>query len=1203
MNLSDCLKNQNFIQADLAAMNRSAKQYQAGGMSRQDAEVKAAKEMLAEYEREKADIERQILEKYLERGGKDGAMEAVLEREAIQLERDALDGFGDDLLNARTTNLDDFERWLDGDDNGQGRVSDKAEQASDQASAARDQQDAEPREAQAGDPGQAPGFVLQRPSPDDIRARDEQRAAAERAEQQPVSDPDEFVLTGSNRPADQSEARGQASLLDEPGAQKAQDSESVPTQKAADSADHAVKDGYPSHLKFLGDLQHGETVVMRDGTVGKLDLESEHGTAIFKPDAEDRLDLPLNYMYEPRRATQDDIDKWNARQTPEGKKAQKQIDMRRELDDLVTKFDRQKRINSSELAHATHLARELKLIDHWTDLAIKSPYNTQKQGADLLSAKVKSHPGAGTLSANPFFDPAVWAQAAKDAGHAMKVLTKALQDAYGWTAEHSGWVGDKMKELAAAMKKAADEGDGKRAAFGGFLVRNFRALLDDAGADMFAVAKRSGSKTMQDLVKRFHNVAADTTGQGETVSQRVEYEWNRMMSPVSKALDQVEALAKSAGRDVDQVMEQVANLVRNPRNIRKGNPIHDAADTIRTTLDEALKYMRDAGLEVGQVKDGYFPRQFDLVMAGRDAVEFEAALKRAYMDEGMDAKQADLAAKTLFDALMYRQTSLFEMANGKPEANFMEGRVFGKGVDNPSHPLNRFLVNDPRAIISDYLQKTVRRAETARALGGDSAENWASLRNQMVTEGARPEAIEKLAGYIQVIGGMRGGKGNPQLQGIVSWLRTIGAMSFLEKAAMTSLPEIIMPAIRSGNVLDAHKSVVTTFKHLFMKHGHDIKALDELADDLGLLNAHMSDTVMMNRWHGGDNATKTQTMLMDRHFKMTGLTQYTEATRLGALAVGQVFMRRLAKGTKGKLNTELMGELGIPEGKRDAFSKWLMGTNDGMPTAQDLRKAPPEMRALYTTAMRKFDSQTIMRPNQSTRPMWMNDHPFLGLLGQLQSYNYAFMNSVLKRNVKMGARALTGEGYTAAERMQMARPLLMMPLLAAMQGLVGEARDAIWGDPEKKQDLETKVLRAFSRGIPVAQLDPLINAWSGAKYQRSAVETVAGPVPGTIGSAADSYINYFQKNSEFTNTGERALAKNVYDTVIEPGLSVGLAFAFGNTPLYAQLGLAATRQAVGSGQTREQFMQHVAPGLQELRGEDVDPTGRKRKRQDDMVAF
>lgn len=1125
MNLSDCLKNQNFIQADLAAMSRSAKQYQAGGMSRQDAEVKAAKEMLAEYEREKADIERQILEKYLERGGKDGAMEAVLEREAIQLDRDSPD-MDTDMLNARTTTLDEFERWLDGDDNGQGRISDEVEQAAGEGAPARDQDQAGPRESQAGDPGQAPGSILQRPSPDDLRARDDAARAADeqrRADERRTDvDQEPFVMAGSNRPADQAEARGQASLLDEPGAQKAHDSESTLAQKAADSAE-------PADAKAAA--------------------------------------------------------------------------MRKELDDLVTKFDRQKRINSSELAHATYLARELRLIDHWTDLAIKSPYNTQKQGADLLSSKVKARPGAGTLSANPFFDPAVWAQAAKDAGHAMKVLTKALQDAYGWTAEHSGWVGDKMKELAAAMKKAADEGEGKRAAFGGFLVRNFRAMLDDAGADMFAVAKRSGSKTMQDLVKRFHNVAADTTGQGETVSQRVEYEWNRMMSPVSKALDQVESLAKSAGRDVDQVMEQVANLVRNPRNIRNGNPIHDAADTIRTTLDEALKYMRDAGLEVGQVKDGYFPRQFDLVMAGRDAVEFEAALKRAYMDEGMDAKQADLAAKTLFDTLMYRQTSLFEMANGKPEANFMEGRVFGKGVDNPSHPLNRFLVNDPRAIISDYLQKTVRRAETARALGGDSAENWASLRNQMVNEGARPEAIEKLAGYIQVIGGMRGGKGNPQLQGIVSWLRTIGAMSFLEKAAMTSLPEIIMPAIRSGNVLDAHKSVVTTFKHLFMKHGHDIKALDELADDLGLLNAHMSDTVMMNRWHGGDNATKTQTMLMDRHFKMTGLTQYTEATRLGALAVGQVFMRRLAKGTKGKLNTELMGELGIPEGKRDAFSKWLMGTNDGMPTAQDLRKAPPEMRALYTTAMRKFDSQTIMRPNQSTRPMWMNDHPFLGLLGQLQSYNYAFMNSVLKRNVKMGARALTGEGYTAAERMQMARPLLMMPLLAAMQGLVGEARDAIWGDPEKKQDLETKVLRAFSRGIPVAQLDPLINAWSGAKYQRSAVETVAGPVPGTIGSAADSYINYFQKNSEFTNTGERALAKNVYDTVIEPGLSVGLAFAFGNTPLYAQLAMAATRQAVGSGQTREQFMQHVAPGLQELRGEDVDPTGRKRKRQDDMVAF
>jgi hypothetical protein len=656
---------------------------------------------------------------------------------------------------------------------------------------------------------------------------------------------------------------------------------------------------------------------------------------------------------------------------------------------------------------------------------------------------------------------------------------------------------------------------------------------------------------------------------------RVEFEWNQQMSPVARALEKVEDLAKSAGRDVDQVMQQVANLVRNPRNIRGGNPIHDAALAIRKQMDATLKYMREAGVEVGEVKDGYFPREFNLDLALKQSKQFMDALVQAYKETGVPEADAIKLADDLFLSLEFGKESLFKADTGKSQADFLKGRVFGKGVDDPKHPLHKFLEHDPRVAISSYLMRGVKRAEMARIFG-ESPEAWAEMRKKMIDEGASPDSINDLADFIHTVGGLRGEKGmGREIMAATSWMRTLGTIMFLEKAALTSIPEMIMPAIRAGNIMEAHRSIGTTFKSLFMKTNGDIQKLTELADDIGLLSAHMSDTVMMNRWHGGDYASKLQTKIMDRHFKMTGLTQYTEATRMGALAVGQVFVRRLAKGVNGKLNRDYLGEVGIPADKVDAFAKWLTKTNDGMPTAADLRAAPPEMRKLYHTALRKFEADSIMRPNMTTKPLWMSK-PVLGLLGQLQSYNYAFYTHVIKRVGKNTWKGLTDSNYSAVERMQLAKPLLMLPMLAAMQGLVGEARDALWGDPTKEQTGWQKVVRAFDRGIPIAPISPIVNIFTGAKYQRSAVETVAGPSFGTFARSIDVYADYIMKNSATTNTQERAVVKQMYDAGLEPVLAVMLATGYGNVGLPGKLGLAAARQVVGSGQTREA----VVTGLQ-----------------------
>lgn len=1029
----------------------------------------------------------------------EGEAEAASERDAIKAEDGIVaDEAVDDFAFGRQVSVDDFEAWLGGND-GQGRSQGDAGQADAGEAQGNRGPDRAETERQERPGGEAQEPVLEPYGQDDIRARDEQRAAAERDErpQQPVEEPDDFVLTGSNRPADQAEARGQTSIfgMDEP-------------KQAAEA-----------------------------------------------PKPED-----------------------------------KQVAMRTELDSLVEKMANQKRVNTQDLDRAYFLARELRIIDHWFDQTYRGAYSTNASAFDALKSKVSGTEkrGGGTLYSNPFADPQLWAQMARDAGFALKKVAQALRDAYGWTERETGWFGRTLKELRTDFVDKTRVNRGS-ASFGGTITRLYRAVLESAGTDMMAIARSSGSKTMQDLVRKFVHVAGDMSGQAETMSQRVEFEWNRHMSPVARALDKVEQLARKAGRDEAEVMRQVANLVRSPNGIRPGNPIHDAAKTVRKALDDALAYMREAGVEMGEVKDGYYPREFDTDTVIRQGMEFLSAAAQAYREAGLSQADAAKAADELMVSLTFGPESIFRADTGKPQADFMKGRVFGKQVDDPKHPLHKFLIHDPRMSISSYLNRAVKRAELARIIG-ETPEQWAQMRADMINEGASPDAINDLADFIQTTSGMRGDKGVGRAVSLAtSWMRTMGTLMFLEKATLTSIPEMIMPAIRAGNVLEAHRSVATTFKALFMKNRPDMKALTELADDIGILSAHMSDTVMMNRWHGGDYATALQTKIMDRHFKMTGLTQYTEATRLGALAVGQTFVRRLAKGVDGKLNRDYLGEVGIPADKADAFAKWLMSANDGMPSAADLRAASPEMRKLYMTAMRKFEADSIMRPNMTTRPAWMNK-PVLGLLGQLQSYNYAFYNHVLKRVVKNAWKGLTDNDYTALERMQLAKPLLMLPMLAAMQGAVGEIRDALLGDPDRELETWQKITRAFSRGIPVAPVDPIVNVVTGAKYQRSSTETIAGPTAGTVGRFADAYIDYYFKNSEGTNTQERAVAKSFFDVVMEPTAAVMLSYAWGNSPWQVKAGLAAARQAAGSGQVRDEFIEGVA-GPKRARSGDVEGIG------------
>jgi hypothetical protein len=768
---------------------------------------------------------------------------------------------------------------------------------------------------------------------------------------------------------------------------------------------------------------------------------------------------------------------------------------------------------------------------------------------DLLNGGGKSD--AGTLYANPFH----------------KALQWFVGDSRAWANSLS-----ELSKSIADLRKSASSSVSSNP-----LVAFTRAWLESSSADIRAVIKLNPSKTAQFVVDQFHDQAGSGRATGETYGSALGAKTSRAMVDLHRILGDLV--------HDDSAMSQIAKMLRGSTPPNQNTKLGKAAASLRKMLDDELKYLRDAGVEVGEVKPGYFPREYVLDKIIKNGQGFIDAATKAYMGTGLNRTDAATAAKELHDTLVYGEHgNIFKSQGGAGQAPFLKGRVFGKEIDSETHPLNRFLNHDVSEVLAQYFQRSAKRGEIARRFG----DNFSHWRDYVDAEGKKQEglltriekeggqgALPKLQGYIALAAGIRAygiGAGGMRTTSI---MRTWGALSFLEKATLSSLVEFIVPAMRSGNVLDIARSLGTTLNTLTIK----TKSAQErraFAEDLGLIAGHIDSALSAARFAGGEPVGKLESKVLDRFFRRTLLTQWTDGTRTAATDIGRVFIRRLALDTKGKLNTRHFADLGIPADKIEEFSKFVKKHPDGMPGVADLKG---EMGDLYRVAVRKFVSQSVMNPSAVSKPTWMS-HPIGAVVGQLQSFNYAFYENVLKRTARMTKEAATGTDYTLAERAQLVTPLLMSPLLIATAYAIGEGRDELLGDPNRRK-VETdreKWLKAASRGVPIAPLDPLINFISSAKYQRGAAQSFAGPVGGVAATGFDAARDTFMNNSEKTNTQERAAARAAWDIFVEPAVNLAL-FAAPVAPLSA-----AITQAAGSGQVREKYFVTPLAGAKHEKG-------------------
>ena len=455
---------------------------------------------------------------------------------------------------------------------------------------------------------------------------------------------------------------------------------------------------------------------------------------------------------------------------------------------------------------------------------------------------------------------------------------------------------------------------------------------------------------------------------------------------------------------------------------------------------------------------------------------------------------------------------------------------------------------------------------------GDNFKNIEEMEQSLIDEGSG-EIIPELRAHIESMTGTanQSGKELKIYQNIRMW----SALMYLERATISSLGEIIMPAVRTGNVADLGTAIAETVKGFKKKNKTEAR---EMAEDLGLITGHIGESLMASRYAGEDMTGQNTSLILDRYFRRTGLEQFTEATRIASMKIGNTFIRRLTNrvGKNGKsaaLNSDFLAELGVPKDKAAEFSAW-MNKSDGFPSDLD-----SDMGKIYKTAVWRFVDQTIMRPNKSMKPKWANSN-----LGQvvyhLQAFTLTFYQNVMKRSGRLAKRAASEKDLSMQDRAKLLAPAMMLPVLYAFQAAISEIRDELTMEDERR-DKETglsKSIKWMSRSGMFGAADPLVNmAGSNARYNRSAADSMLGPGLGATSKTIDTGLAVVLGNSANTNTQERKFVRNFYDVLLEPSLNYLISKKLGPAagPISKMTGAAIT-QLAGSGKVKEMVLSATA---------------------------
>jgi len=712
-----------------------------------------------------------------------------------------------------------------------------------------------------------------------------------------------------------------------------------------------------------------------------------------------------------------------------------------------------------------------------------------------------------------------------------------------------------------ALSRRASPRDGWRS------VRDLQSyLLNSSDGHLRIYGEKLKSPTFEALLNQTRAQAGVAADVGATFKEAFDRRYGEFERRIAGALVPF--------KDNPSAQERIRELVQNRRRIsQRGGPVHEAAREVADLLDNLLSYLRDAGVEVGEIEN-YFPREIDRQAALRRQDAFLDRASQLYQREGLSRDDARDAAQRWLDRIMFGgDMDILGGRTGRVAGeNFLKERVFGPEADKL---LKDFFEPEMIQSLMSYARRAVRRAETARRFGdrfSDVPAQIDQIRVEAREAGASDVdisfAIEALREHLKLSTGHHSGGVGARRNSLFSWIRTITGLRLLDSATLTSLTELLMPSIRTHNLSLAARQLLRMPFHMLRqiaKLGPTQRwaALREMTEDIGAIIGSSGYANALARFGGGDVSSNTQSKILQNFFSKTLQTGFTEYTNTLSTEAGVILFKRAAKtllgrshgwGIGGKSGAGfLLREAGIPEALHEKFAREILSFGRDLPVPS--RMSPDVAEALRTGLLR-IDRQSVQMPDATTRPQWAST-PIGRMVFQLRNFTMTFGKNVLGREWNM-SRSKDLDTLAKAQLLLTSLPMLalMWPLqfvlgrlrwfvragliYGAAEGLraIGaeNAADAVDDidddDPTYSTAAEWEL--ALSRSGLLGDLDTWIQIVSQTRYDKSLVEGLVGVSLGQTASDIEAVIESIMRNSENTNTAERNLVNTALELGVEP---------------------------------------------------------------------
>lgn len=730
-------------------------------------------------------------------------------------------------------------------------------------------------------------------------------------------------------------------------------------------------------------------------------------------------------------------------------------------------------------------------------------------------------------------------------GKGVKALVKAI-----WQGDDSRNAREHARDMAEPLAQLIER---KGPSVEGRFRAGIRKFFDSAEASLKELTNKTDSPTLKQLGDVFHATAGKGDGTKPTLDERSQRALFGGKKGYMNRAEGIHNFMHDNKLEGQQAVDQIIKLVENPGTPRTGK-IGEAADMISAFFKDAHAYLKDAGIDMGEVK-GYFPREHDVSLVEAKRTQFVDAAAKAYRQDNPALSPTDARAKAeeYWSAVVHGRDvppGSGANASNNPKPDFMKGRIFSKAAAKHLEP---FYSRNVGGMLSNYALRAVRRAEVAKSgvdIGGkfqpfgDNFANWKTITDAALKEDPKArEVLDQVNQLVSVNAGIPTSNYGRTAENTMAWVRTAGTLGMLEKSALASVGELATSPLRGamGNAGDIANIVqnlgghaINTLRAVVGKKGRSqsVKEAFAFADEIGATTESQQGSTAAARFEGNEPGSKLQNQLLTSFFKRNMLTPLTEYTRAMSAQQARIFMKRLAAdrqrtGANMVKSDLLLRELGVPKGKEAAFAAYVKALGDKLPNADDLKG---EFGDLYKNMALRFVDQSVQRPNASTKPAWAS-HPLGKMIFQFQSFNYAFQKNVLNRMVRL---AVLNKDLSVAQKASLGASFgLSLGAMTGIQAMITELREKAYSRPDQKKltpgaKLEGTISRAGLLGVA----DPWVQMVNGSvRYSRDPSQSLLGP---TLGQASGTLGAFLGPDSDKTNTKERKEARMLYQTFGEP---------------------------------------------------------------------